>query len=712
VIPEVAPAGTDESIRRATALLTDPLPADSGTEPISDEPRPAGVGDAAERRDRRWGLQTLIWCVVSGVLSFSVVGLLLAMCGWFQPVTVVVGTLAVTAATLKWVLASAQSDLPPIRPHWLLTAAVLSLAIVAGLWNGVHHGEHLVAERDPGVYAATGLWLGDHGNLRVGTPSGPFDGAPGVREAGIGFSPNDAGSLSAQFAHLNAVFLAAASWIDPLAMFAVPVVAMSLSLVLLYALGIRLGRPFGGAAGALALAVSYPFVFVARDTYSESIALLLLLSGLWALTFVRRSGMRVGVIAGALLGATCMARIDGYIPLMPIAVVTALEYSLARRRELTARSAGYLATFCAMIAAAALGAIDVWAFSRSYFDSNLGPRLAAMIGGIIAATVAGLAIGRFGYQSDASGSAPRAILRWIFGALTMGVVAFLCWAWFVRPDFGGLHRAMSDQVPTMQLLPWAKTLSYLWLVWYLGPVLVASGFAALIWMTSRGLFDRDRALLATAGVGFATTLLYLIAPSITPDQPWAIRRFVAVSIPLMLLAVGMALETIARRRPPWTAIGAAVVGVCLLITPVQVTRRLADTAPGASLATRFDEICAIAQRRPTAILVTPGQALSYTIPVALQSWCDVPVAGAVDTVTRGEILDLAMRWGAEGRHLMILSTSPFGLVGVTGTAFPIPGPTLTGPQITLDRVPDEIVPDQRIAQSDDGVLPLFLIEVS
>jgi hypothetical protein len=568
-----------------------------------------------------------------------------------------------------------------------------------------------VAERDPGVYIATGLWLGDHGNLRVSTPVGPFAGAPGVREAGIGFSPNSSDSHDPQFAHLNAVFLAVGSWFGDTRLLLVPQLLMSAALVMVYALGVRLGRPIGGAAGALALAVSYPFVYVARDAYSEPIALLLLLSGLWALTFVRRSGVRAGLIAGALLGATCMARIDGYIPLIPIAGIIALEWQLARRRGDAPRAAGSVAAFGAMVLTASLGTYDVWAFSRAYYDSNLGPRIAMMVSGIIASTVVGSCAGRYLFRPSPTGETPRPVVRWAFAGIATAVVAFLAWARFVRPDFAGLEHAMDGPLGVAELLPWAKTLSYLWLEWYLGPLLVAVGFAALIWMTGRGLFSHDRLWLPAAGVGFATTLLYLYSPSITPDQPWAMRRFVAVSIPLLLLAAGVALESFGRRRPPWSAVGAGALGILLLIAPLRVTGRLADTAPGRSLAVRFNQICAIAHEEPSAILVTPAQALGYTIPTALQAWCDIPVAGAIGSVTPGEIRTLALQWRAEGRRLLILSTSPAGLVGVGVDAVPVPGPPLTGPEGSVTHAPARIVPDRRIAQSDDGVVPLFLVDV-
>ncbi|HET8930936.1 MAG TPA: hypothetical protein VFN21_09790 [Acidimicrobiales bacterium] len=694
-----------------------------GNQTVLDADRPHAAADrpvarTPARADTRKGFrrhisfEVVLWCAVTGLITFSVVGVVLAMLGWFHPIPVIGGTLAISVALLKWLLPTVRADAAPVRPHWLLTAGVLGLAIVSGLWNGAHHGEHLIAERDPGVYIATGLWLGEHGNLRVGIPVGPFDTAPGVRQSGIGFSLNEVDSLDAQFPHLNATFLAVGSWLGNMKIFLVPQVLMSAALVMLYALGVRLGRPYGGAAGALALAVTYPFVYVARDAYSEPVALLLLLSGLWALTFVRSGGVRAGLIAGALLGATCMARIDGYIPLMPIAGVIAIEWQLARRRRDAARAAGHVATIVALTATAALGAYDVWAFSRAYYDSNLGPRITTMVGGILAAALFGLLAGRYLFRWDASGETPLKVVRWGFGVIAAAVAGFLVWARFVRPDFAGLDHAMGAEGRVVDLLPWAKTLSYLWLEWYLGPLLVAVGFASLIWMTGHGLLSRDRLWLPTAGVGFATTLLYLYAPSITPDQPWAIRRFVAVSIPLLLLATGMALETLARRRPPWTLLGAGVIGVVLLVAPVRTTLVLDDTAPGASLAGRFNQICTFAHEEPSAILVTPGQALGYTIPKSLQAWCGVPVAGAIDSVTRGEILELSMLWRVEGRRLLLLSTSPEGLVGVGGSnVMPVPGPVLTGPQPSVEHVPSRMVPDKRLAQADDGVVPLFLVEV-
>ena len=657
------------------------------------------------------GWETAVWVGTILLLSYSLVGLGLAAAGWFTPIPVIGGSLAVAVAVFVWVRPRILSDPPPVRPHWLLTVAVLVLAAGSGIWNGAHHGEHLVAERDPGVYAATGLWLAHEGNLRVATPQGPFHDAPGVRQSAIGFSPNTSGSLDAQFVHLNAVFLAGAVWIGPTKMFMVPALLMAAALVLVYALGVRLGHPAGGAFGALALAVSFPFIYVARDTYSEPVALVLLLAGLWALTFVRRGGVRPGIVAGALLGATCLARIDGYIPLIPLAGVISMDAVVALRRGNRRRAWGFAAAWSAMAVCATAGALEAWEFSRSYFESNLANRLPSMVAAIVAATIVGGFVGRFGIRSRPQPESATSVVRWGFAAIALGVVGFLFWARYVRPNFAALRGAMTRQMTTLQLGPWADTISYFWLEWYLGPLLVAGGFAGLIWMTWVGLSQTDRGWLPAAGVGFATTLLYLYTPSITPDQPWATRRFVAVSIPLLLLAAGLGLAALARLRRPWSVALAGVLGAASLVAPARVTHHLESTSVGASLATRFDEICAIAHQQPSAILVTPARSLSYTIPETLGGWCQVPVAGATPDITAAQIHALARSWHRRGRQLLLVATGATGFAHVMGRDVRIFGPTLEAPEETVDRVPEHIVPDGRVAGYPDGNLPLFVIKV-
>ncbi len=686
------------------------------------EPSPARVGtdggptagatsaDTPVGPPPRWDL--VVWAGACLLTAWSLVGLGFAMAGWFRPAPVIGGTILVAVALFAAVRPHVVVGTGSVRAPVLLTAAVLVLAGGVGAWNGAHHGEHLVAERDPGVYATTGLLLADTGTLRFAPPEGPFDGAPGVLESTIGFSPNEHGSLDAQFAHLNAVFLAGAAWLGPTKLFMVPALLMAIAVVLVYALGVRFGRPWGGAFAAVALAGVYPSVYLARDTYSESVALVLLLAGLWALTFVRRGHVAPGVIAGALLGATAMARIDAYVPLIPIAGVIALEATVALVRGDRRRAGGFVAAWVTTAVCATAGALDVYWFSRSYFRSNLTDRLPTMVAAIAGATVAGAVVGRFGIGRPPRRETALGWIRWAYGGVALGVVAVVVWARWFRPDFVALREAMQAGRPTIELLPTAETIAWFWVEWYLGPLLTLGGIAALVWMTWRGLTRPDRMLLATAGVAFSTLLLYLVSPTITPDHPWAIRRFMAVPIPLLLLAVGLALAELARRRPPWSALGAATLAAVVLIQPFWITRRLAATSVGDSLATRFNAICDIVDTEPSAVLVTPSRSLAHTIPESLQGWCDVPVAGAQTDITADQVTDLVDRWRDEGRRLVLVATSTDGIAGVTGPRTAIPGPLLLAPERTIDRVPRHITPDSRVAQSDTGDLPLWVVEPS
>ena len=92
-------------------------------------------------------------------------------------------------------------------------------------------------------------------------------------------------------------------------------------------------------------------------------------------------------------------------------------------------------------------------------------------------------------------------------------------------------------------------------------------------------------LLATLGV---PALLYLVRPSITPDQIWAMRRFLPAAMPLALLCAGerllMRATAAARpwvRRPeraawagPATVTAVALAGVLMLVSPAATWGRL------------------------------------------------------------------------------------------------------------------------------------------
>lgn len=679
--------------------------------------RPSGASSAS-REDEASLPGWLLWLLVVGavsLLAYAVTALVAAMLGLFRPTVVL--PLSLAAATPSAIVA--LRELGPRRPAapriHVIAAVVLVAALVWTAWNGKHHGEPLIAERDPGVYAATALWLSDHGTLSVDGLEGPFRSVDSLRNGGMGFQPQPDGSLQPQFVHLTAIFMATAGWVDDTWIFFVNPVLAGAGLVVLYALGARLGPPLGAAAGVALFALSYPLLHVTRLTYSEPLALLLFFTGLLVLSLaLEHRGVALGLLGGGLLGAVCMARVDAYVPLIPIVAWLAASTRLSLRADdlrwrVTAAAAG------AMVITASLGAVEVWRFSRGYFSSDLAPRLPSMLtAAAVVATVMWTAAPRLWSRGERGrGDHLTPALLGLAGAVAGLLVAFVLWARFVRPDFDALRAAMATDLPTYRLGPKAWTTSYLWLEWYLGPVLPAVGLVGLLWLAWRGLREPQRDVaLAFSGAAIALTVLYLTQPSITPDQPWAMRRFLTVSIPALCVAAGLGLASLARLRPRLVVAGA--VGCTFLFSGayvVHATWPLRSETVGRPLAARFNQICAIADEEPSAILIAPDRLLYATIPQTLQAWCDVPVAGATDQITAAEVIELDEAWAEEGRRLLVVATSPLGIDGVTGPGVMLPETHFLAAQRRLDGRPTEVVSDSRQSQSRDGRLPLFVLDV-
>src|SRR3546814_13039815 len=87
-----------------------------------------------------------------------------------------------------------------------------------------------------------------------------------------------------------------------------------------------------------------------------------------------------------------------------------------------------------------------------------------------------------------------------------------------------------------------------WLAWYVAPFGLAVGLAGLLWLLVRLGWARRPEVAVIAGLAsiFVTLLLYIWSPSVTPDQPWAMRRFAPVAI------TGPVLGAAAPGQAAWT----------------------------------------------------------------------------------------------------------------------------------------------------------------
>src|SRR5436190_8524169 len=247
----------------------------------------------------------------------------LAMAGAYRPAAAI--PLAVLAAAgLLWLARPATAGRPRVaaRADVLAALGAVGVAVVSAVVNARYSAQHVVADRDPGIYLWFGRWVSDHGSLLLDNPKRFF---PTVQHGVLAQCPvtcrgAPGDRLYVQFLHGLPVTLGAAGWIGGAgAITKVNAALGGVSLLAFYALGTRLLRPLFALAATAALAVSFPQVYFARDTYSEILAQLLLFGGLWLLWEARwRRSARVAGVAGLALGLTCGVRIDSFLYAIPL----------------------------------------------------------------------------------------------------------------------------------------------------------------------------------------------------------------------------------------------------------------------------------------------------------------------------------------------------------------------------------------------------------
>jgi hypothetical protein len=133
---------------------------------------------------------------------------------------------------------------------------------------------------------------------------------------------------------------------------------------------------------------------------------------------------------------------------------------------------------------------------------------------------------------------------------------------------------------------------------------------------------------------------------------------------------------------------------------------------------RMLEICDQLQPDDAVLVPIDGiLALMMSVPVGV--WCDVPSAGGRADLEVVDVARLAVRWQAEGRRLVVLSSSETPVFGTLRSAgivtraidFEPLYPRAVEPTITSR--PGDVVVDGRLGKGDDGdvTFHLYVVDV-
>jgi hypothetical protein len=666
------------------------------TATITETSEPAERVSRRGAAEPRW-LRVVAFVPAAALAAFGGVGLSFAVIGEYRPLLVFpLGALAFAALVVvaKPLLAEPT---PRGRRDQIVAAVAVVFVVAIGAWHVDNRSEHVLINRDGGSYATTGRWLASHGNLTVDPRVGPFADEPSLRFSSFAVYDSD-GELTFQFAHGLPVILAQAHRIggDDL-MFAVPGLLAAAALLSLFVAAWRFTRN-----GLVALAAVVAFAFVipeisfSRDTYSEIPSQVLLFTVLWILIDARcLERARAALVAGLLLGALQMIRIDAFALMLGVPVLFAVAACRAdanRRRVLVAAGA----CFAGAVPGVVIGYADLRLRSASYY-ADLSDEVRQLVFALFAAVVVSAAAIVVVTWARRSVAQPTRALTVRYGSAVAAVAVVVggLAAWIVRPRVqhmrgveipfvAGLQTAAGAPVDATRLY---FERSMQWMSWYLGPVTVVAAIIAAGVLALLLLRGHERAAVAVPALLGPASALYLWKASAVPDHVWVMRRFLLCAIPLLVLLaywlVAWLLRRPVRRGPGRAAavIAAAVVVVIGIAAPARSMVGIRNMSEQSGYATVIRDACGI-MGRDAAVVVLPDSVgiVHEWIPQSLRSWCDVPVATLPkEAEDRAETVErLAAEWAAEGRTLHVVSGIPATITDL------LPGAQVSSTRVAAD----------------------------
>jgi hypothetical protein len=618
---------------------------------------------------RAWESALPRWFTVAltGALVFigtaGLSGIALLIVHAYQPLAVF--GFATTAAVGSAVVVARASNPNSSASHRAPMVAV-GVALIFFAVTGALHSEHLLTDRDPGTYVNIGRSIAGRHTLTPDVRSGPFDNEKFVVSS-PGFYQR-AGKQDTWFLPMLPVLLAL-GWSAGgyTGLFAVGPLLGALGLLVCYALSSRLiGSRWALLVPAL-LAINPLQTWFARDAYSELVVQVVALGGIWLYLHARATmSPATAAISGALIATSVLARFDALAIVACLVGFAALEWTRCDDAERPDVMRRVVAVFGVVLLGAALYcSVMTYLTSRSYLDwhgTSTRP-LHYMLFASVALAAMWIAVHRL--RPGPGRRLARA--RWPFAIGSVLVIAACVWAYVWRPSDPAVAfspTGITASVPNLGAWTSAHwTWSLRWFVDWFGISAVVIGVVGLLSLGRRALRG-DVAATIVVVVAAPLAILYLWRPSVAPDQPWAMRRFLPVVIPGLVIAVAFALHAMSdlvrrvrqrrKRVAGYLAIGALALAIFAQNAVAAAPLVGARAQHGALTAVK--KVC---NELPgdAAVLVYPASFLDNNMTQTIRGFCEVPTAGA-PTVPNLDIASLTRAWSKAGRRLYILTASP------------------------------------------------------
>lgn len=584
--------------------------------------------------------------------------------GWFTPWLVLPAIGLTVAATWRFVPDRVRVDAAAARGA--LWALGLALAwVVANWWFAA---EILLVQRDGGFLTLEGIWLSHNADpdIPLRTAADVADAIPWVSPVSDAFW-RDGAMMHAQGAKALPALLGLAGWVGGQnGLLGANLIVGAVALLAVYDVGRRLISPRWALLPVAALMLCTPFLYFTRAPFTEPTNIVLTFGGLavlWGAASARR--MWPYALGGAMVGAGALSRIDGAAAAVGLVGGLALVAAGSRDRSLRqSRIRGLVVATLAAAAMVVLGYLDLRVNSPDYLANHASMYLplVAMLAAAVLASVVLLLVTRSRVVTDwlaARADVLGRIALWGMVALSVllasrplwttahGIPADTSYAWFVEAiqSIAGVTvdgtRSYDESTVT-------------WLVWYFGPVTVALAAVGAALLAQRAVVARRPELVTLLVVLGVPSLLYLVRPSITPDQIWAMRRFLPTAIPgLLLCAAWLLHHVLATTTRSWARVGAKIAVVLMVLAPMVTWGTLVVATEYGGRASELAALCdevrggkVIAVRRGDPPLVP-----------TLRIMCDADAVELRGDASADQLAEIRAAWGGEDVFVVSYSDS-------------------------------------------------------
>jgi 4-amino-4-deoxy-L-arabinose transferase-like glycosyltransferase len=523
-------------------------------------------------------------------------------------------------------------------------SALIILVLSWVVFNFRYNSQHVMVNRDPAVYTNTAGWLMKNDSLDISRYP-ELNSIRNIRDAsaGFGINPNDKSVLYSQGAHVLPALAAMVGRIfGEGSMFSLNIVFGGVALVALYAFTRSVLKPRWALFATMTLSVSLPLIYFSRDMYTEPLALIFTFGGMAALYSAYKSQTYVGwLIAGLLVGAGALTRIDAYLTIALILLPVMMYLVLAGKKEKPTRLRQVIVFLLSLSVVATAGYLDVRLLSSGYYRDTAKDtkKLLLLVFFVIAFSIILTLM-------------PKIIFRLneLYKKVNIKKLAMVLCVIFLIVSLLMLLRPLlyhgtslikstgvnGEAVTIVTRNRREETLN--WLMWYAGAPATLLGLIGLSLLIKKFVLSESEEQKFLLGlflsVAVGTSALYLVKPTISPDQIWASRRFLPIIMPSFIVACMYFLEAMFKstkmiKKSILSKIDlrilSAVLSTLVIIAPLFVSFPFLKLAPYTQYA-GVGRICASLPSDATILWVGIAR---LEAPMPTRVFCGLPSVGMI-----------------------------------------------------------------------------------